>query len=139
MRTSLDPSSARSPTSGGSFLTFLLTGPRIQTAFLSLATHLPTSFHCRKPRASEVPARTIRSWLPNDHLDEGFSGELMRAFAHRSGSSFEEKSPTIFSSSAFARSLQEAWGEAIATAAFASSTACASASLSATEGLTSPY
>ena len=33
----------------------------------------------------------------------------MRAFAHRSGSCFDEKSATIFSSSELARSLQGVW------------------------------
>src|ERR1700680_516043 len=107
-RTSRHPSSVCSTFSSGSGLSFFLTALRIQTAFLSLAPHLPASFHCRKPLASEVPAKSISSWFPRDHFEEGFPGELIRAFAHRSGSSFDEKSATIFSSSAFARSLQGA-------------------------------
>ena len=84
-----------------------------------LQTHLPASFHCRKPLASEVPARSIRSWLPKDHFEEGFAGLLIRAFAHRSGSCFEEKSWTIFSSSELARSLQGVWTVVVgATAAW---------------------
>src|SRR2546428_4656890 len=49
----------------------------------------------------------MRNWLPNGHFELGLPGALMRALAHRSGSCFEEKSRTIFSSSALARSLHD--------------------------------
>src|SRR5207249_5940877 len=49
----------------------------------------------------------MRSWLPQDHFELGLPGALIRALAHRSGSCFEEKSRTIFPSSALARSLHD--------------------------------
>src|SRR5580658_2808572 len=107
-----------SPGSSGSseifLLSLFLTGPRMRNALLPRDTVRPTSCHCLNPLASFVPARSIRSWLPKDHLEEGFAGALIKALAHRSGSCFEEKSWTTFSSSELARSLQEAWGVVVA-------------------------
>ena len=120
-------------------LTFFLTGPKIQNAFAPLETNLPVSFHCRKPLASFVPAKSISSWFPKDHFEEGLPGALIKAFAHRSGSCFDEKSCTIFSSSELARSRQGVWTVVVGATGVDGSTACAVSTFADTKESACPY